>query len=113
MIYTLQHNVDNPMFDVIGGPVIIEDSAYIGPRAIILPNVRIGYGAVVAAGAVVTKNVPDFTVVAGVPVVVVPERTRDLCYKPDFAMPFQYKCFINLNCAMFRTVYNFSRLNYF
>src|SRR6266542_2708597 len=58
MIYTLQHDIDSPSFDVTGGPVNIEDYVYIGPRAIILPNVRIGYGAVIAAGAVVTKDVP-------------------------------------------------------
>jgi putative colanic acid biosynthesis acetyltransferase WcaF len=89
MIYTLQHNVDSPTFDVTGGPVVVEDYVYIGPRAIILPNVRIGYGAVVAAGAVVTKDVPAYAVVGGIPAQFIRERNHNLNYRPDFAMPFQ------------------------
>lgn len=49
------------------GKVIIKRNAWIGAGAIILPNVTIGEGAVVGAGAVVTKDVPPKTVVAGVP----------------------------------------------
>jgi acetyltransferase-like isoleucine patch superfamily enzyme len=48
-------------------PITIEDQVWIGCRSIILKGVRIGTGAVVAAGAVVTKDVPPFTVVGGVP----------------------------------------------
>ncbi len=48
-------------------PVAIEDDADIGVGAIILPGVTIGQGAQVGAGAVVTKNVEPFSVVAGVP----------------------------------------------
>ena len=49
------------------GYIEIDDDAWLGTGCIILPDVRIGKGAVVGAGAVVTKDVPDFTVVAGVP----------------------------------------------
>jgi len=49
------------------GKITIESDAWIGAGAIILPNVTIGRGAVVGAGAVVTKDVPPYTVVAGVP----------------------------------------------
>ena len=42
------------------GPVEIGDYVFIGPRSLILPNTKIGKGAVVAAGAVVTKDIPDF-----------------------------------------------------
>lgn len=48
-------------------PIIIEDNVWIGTRAVILKGVTIGEGAVVAAGAVVTKDVPPHTIVAGVP----------------------------------------------
>jgi acetyltransferase-like isoleucine patch superfamily enzyme len=89
MIYTLQHDIDSPTFDVVGGAVVIEDYVYLGPRAIVLPNVKIGYGAVVAAGAVVTRDVPPFAVVGGVPAKYLRERSHDLDYRPDFAMPFQ------------------------
>jgi acetyltransferase-like isoleucine patch superfamily enzyme len=47
--------------------VLIEDHAFIGPGAIILPNVTVGYGAVVTAGSVVTKSVPPMTMVQGNP----------------------------------------------
>ncbi|MFC6639871.1 acyltransferase [Sulfitobacter sediminilitoris] len=67
----------------------MEDYAWISCRVTILPNVRIGRGAVVAAGAVVTKDVPQFAIVAGVPAVVIGERERNLKYQLDFHKPFQ------------------------
>ena len=50
-----------------GAPIVIEDDVWIGTGSIILPGVKIGKGAVVAAGSVVTKDVEAFTVVAGNP----------------------------------------------
>lgn len=47
--------------------VVIEDDAWIAARAVILPGVKIGEGAIVAAGAVVTKDVESYTIVGGVP----------------------------------------------
>jgi len=67
MIFNSQHDINSATFDPVEKPVVIEDYVFIGPRAIILPNVTIGQGAIVAAGAVVTKDVPDSTIVAGVP----------------------------------------------
>ncbi len=52
-------------------PVIICDNAWIATKAIILKGVHIGEGAIVAAGAVVTKDVEPFTVVAGCPAKVI------------------------------------------
>jgi acetyltransferase-like isoleucine patch superfamily enzyme len=49
------------------GNVVIKDDAWIGAGAIILPGIEIGEGAVVGAGAVVTKSVPPYTIVAGCP----------------------------------------------
>jgi acetyltransferase-like isoleucine patch superfamily enzyme len=46
-------------------PVVIEDEVWIGCRALILKGVRIGKGAIIAAGAIVTKDVPPLAVVAG------------------------------------------------
>ncbi|HZP58486.1 MAG TPA: acyltransferase [Dehalococcoidia bacterium] len=71
------HRYDDPDVPVIdqplrrGGRVVIEDGAFIGINAVILPDVRIGRHAVVGAGAVVTRDVPDFCVAAGNPARVV------------------------------------------
>lgn len=54
-------------------PIRIEDEVWIGANAVILPGVTIGEGAIVAAGAVVTRDVPPYTVVAGVPARVIKE----------------------------------------
>lgn len=51
----------------VTAPIIIGDNSWIGARSIILPGVTIGNFCVIAAGSVVTKDVPDYTVVAGVP----------------------------------------------
>ena len=51
----------------IPGNILIKKGAWIGARAIILPNVTVGEGSIIGAGAVVTKDVPPYTVVAGVP----------------------------------------------
>jgi acetyltransferase-like isoleucine patch superfamily enzyme len=48
-------------------PVVVEDWADIGVNAVILPGVTVGRGAIVGAGAIVTKDVPPFAIVAGVP----------------------------------------------
>ena len=53
------------------GPVVIEDNVWIGEKSSIMPGVHIGYGSIIAANSVVTKDVPPFCVVAGVPAKVV------------------------------------------
>jgi maltose O-acetyltransferase len=70
MILAGTHDVNDPEFknsEVGPWAVSIEDYVWIGARAIIMPGVTVGRGAVVAAGAVVTKDVPPLTIVAGVP----------------------------------------------
>ncbi len=90
MILNSQHDINSEDFHATVGPVIIEDYVFIGPRAIILPGVKIGKGAVVAAGAVVTKDVSDYAIVGGVPAQVIGERKiRDLHYKLGRARLFQ------------------------
>ena len=82
MIYNSEHDINDPYFLAKNAPVLIEDYVFIGPRAIILPGVKIGKGAVVAAGAVVTKDVAPFSVVGGVPAKIIAERKiKNLSYK--------------------------------
>ncbi|MDP4098275.1 2,3,4,5-tetrahydropyridine-2,6-dicarboxylate N-acetyltransferase [Paenibacillus sp. P96] len=60
-------------------PVVLEDDVLVGANAVVLEGVRIGEGSVVAAGAVVTEDVPPFSVVAGTPAKVikqVDDKTR-------------------------------------
>lgn len=57
-------------------PIHVADGAWIGANAVVLPGVRVGRNAVVAAGAVVTDDVPDFAVVVGNPARVVRELDR-------------------------------------
>ena len=56
--------------DVANQPIKICKNAWIGTRSIILKGVTIGEGAIVAAGSVVTKDVPPYTLVAGNPAIV-------------------------------------------
>ena len=88
-IYTREHDIDAPDFRETGGPVVIEDYVYVGTRATILPGVTLGYGAVVASGAVVTKDVPPYMLVGGVPAKIIRERSHDLRYKLGYAKKFQ------------------------
>ena len=74
MIYNAEHDLEDKDFKAVSAPVSIEDYVFIGPRAIILPGVKIGKGAVVAAGAVVSKNVEPFTIVGGVPAKLIRKR---------------------------------------
>ncbi|PLR30945.1 hypothetical protein CYR23_16930 [Chimaeribacter arupi] len=62
------------LWDNVKTSVTIGDDVWIGAGAVILPGVRVGNGCVIASGAVVTKNVPDFSIVAGVPAKVVSQR---------------------------------------
>ncbi|MGA9289777.1 MAG: DapH/DapD/GlmU-related protein, partial [Anaerobacillus sp.] len=48
-------------------PVVIEDDVVIGANAVVLEGVKVGKGAVVAAGAIVTEDVPEYSLVAGTP----------------------------------------------
>jgi acetyltransferase-like isoleucine patch superfamily enzyme len=90
MIWTSQHDLQAEDMRAIEAKVVIEDYVFIGPRAIILPGVSIGKGAVVAAGAVVTKDVPAMTMVGGVPAKEIAKRNiKKLDYRLGRARWFQ------------------------
>lgn len=77
-IVAVNHVYDDPHRPIIeqgitAQGIVIEDDVWIGSSAIILDGVRVGKGAVVAAGAVVSRDVPPHTVVAGVPAKVIKE----------------------------------------
>lgn len=74
MVLNAEHDVHDPDFKARIEPVIIEDYVFIGPRSVILPGVKVGKGAIIAAGAVVTKDVEPFTIVGGVPAKHIKER---------------------------------------
>ena len=90
LIYNDEHDINSPDYGNSFGPVEIGDYVFIGPRAIILPNIKIGQGAVIAAGAVVTKDIPDFEIWGGIPAKKISDRKiNNPNYKIGRAMLFQ------------------------
>jgi acetyltransferase-like isoleucine patch superfamily enzyme len=86
--YTLQHDFNCSNFSTVGAPVIIEDYVWVSVRVIVLPGVKIGKGAVIAAGAVVTKSVEPYSIMAGIPAKKIGERIKKLKYNPsDHRLP--------------------------
>lgn len=83
------HDIDDPTFRSILNPIIIEDHAWLATRVTVTGGVKIGRGAVVAAAAVVTREVPPYHVVGGIPAKKIRERNPDACvyefnYEPWF-----------------------------
>jgi maltose O-acetyltransferase len=80
LIHTFNHNIgrsDIPIADqgyTAPRKVTIEDDVWIGQRAIILPGVTVGRSSVIAAGAIVTKDVPPYSIVGGNPARVIKSR---------------------------------------
>lgn len=90
MIYNSEHDLTDETNKAIEQPVEIGDYVFIGPRVIIMPGVSIGKGAVVAGGAVVTDDVPEKTIVGGVPAKEIGKREiRELNYRLGRARLFQ------------------------
>lgn len=80
-IWTEQHDYNSSDFKSIVSPVTIDDYVWIASRATILPGVNIGRGAVIACGAVVTKDILPLSIVAGVPARVIGHRKNNMKYK--------------------------------
>lgn len=79
VIYAANHNFDDPNSLIIEQGenrkgITIEDDCWLGARSVVLDGVTVGKGSVVAAGCVVTKDVPPYSVVGGVPGKIIKKR---------------------------------------
>lgn len=86
-ILSLGHDPRSADFADRGGPVCIGNHVWIGYRAVVLPGVNIGEGAVVGAGAVVSRDVAPYTIVVGNPARSIGERPKHLRYQLHY-QPF-------------------------
>lgn len=82
VIMTGSHDYKSPFFDFKRTKIEICDYVWIGVNVTIVGNCTIGKGAVVCAGTVVVKDVPPYSVVAGVPAKIVGRRPDNFMYKP-------------------------------
>jgi acetyltransferase-like isoleucine patch superfamily enzyme len=83
------HLKDSPLFESTYGNVTIEDRAWVGARAMILPDVHIGKGSILGAQSTATKDIPDFSVYAGTPARKIGRRKGNLTYVLRYFPPFQ------------------------
>ena len=74
IIWSLNHDYNDLHFCGKGAPVYIGEYAWVCSRSIILPGIKIGKGAVIASGAIVTKDVPPYAIVAGIPAIIIGQR---------------------------------------
>ncbi|WP_218081028.1 acyltransferase [Anthocerotibacter panamensis] len=87
-IITADHDLNASNFGGRIRPVHIEDYVFVGSRATILPGVTLARGCVVAAGAVVTRDVAPYTIVGGVPARLIGKRRSDLEYNAHYPRLF-------------------------
>ncbi len=73
-ICTGTHDISSRRLPLVTGPVEIGEDVFVGLRAVVLPGVRIGEGAVIGAGSVVTRDVPEWMIFAGNPARAVRKR---------------------------------------
>jgi acetyltransferase-like isoleucine patch superfamily enzyme len=81
--------VNDTNFNCLYKPIIIEDYAWIGARAIIQPGVTIGKGAVLGSGSLAAKNIPDYEIHGGIPANKIGSRSKELNYKLEYSPFFQ------------------------
>jgi len=86
-VMTGSHDVQSPTMAGIFKPIIIEDFAWLGVGCTILQGVTIGHGAVISAGAVVTKDVNPYDIVGGVPAKTIGHRYENLNYHCRWNVP--------------------------
>lgn len=88
-IFTSSHMINSPTFATLKKSIIIEDYVWIGARAMILPGIRIGKGAVLGAASTATKDIPDYSIFAGAPAKEIGKRSGTLEYELDYFPFFQ------------------------
>lgn len=91
-LISASHNINDPFWGVVRKPIIINDFVWIATNAIILPGVTIGKGAVIGAGAVVSKSVEPFAIMVGNP-------ARPLTKKRDTILKYNPCQFLAGNMA--------------
>lgn len=75
-ISTVKHDIESSVFDALSAPVEIGDYAFLGRRSTVLQGCRIGRGAILGSGSVLTKSIPDYEVWAGNPARKIGERQQ-------------------------------------
>lgn len=88
VILTADHDPQSVSFEGRNAPVVIGDRCWIGTNAMILPGVTLGEGAVVGAGAIVTRSVGAYEIVAGVPAKLIGRRNEKLTYSLSYRRLF-------------------------
>ncbi len=88
-ISTVKHDLESATFGAISAPVEIGDFAFLGRRSTVLQGCRIGRGAILGAGSVLTKSIPDYEVWAGNPARKISQRhQRDFDYNCHYLRLF-------------------------
>lgn len=80
-LFTLQHDVNDPHFAAVGGGITLKEYSWVSSGTTVLPGITVGKGAVLASGAIATKDLEEYGVYAGIPAKKISERNRDLEYE--------------------------------
>lgn len=75
--------INNKEFKYIKGTIEIEDNVFIGAKSIIMHDVKIGHNSIIAAGSLVTKDVPPYSVVGGVPAKIICDIDTYMKKRPE------------------------------
>lgn len=87
-VFTQQHDIQSSGYETVTRSVSIGNNVVIGSYAMILPGVHLGEGAVLAAGSVATKDIPEYEMHAGNPAILKRKRTCEIEYKLNYRRPF-------------------------
>lgn len=88
-IFSSTHYTNSPIFEAYCSPVVIEDYAWIGARAMVFPGVRIGKGAILGAASTATKSIVDYSICVGSPAKHIGNRSDKLDYNLVYFPYFQ------------------------